>query len=188
MGQSGQPHRNRVNKDHLIAGLRKLLLTYEQYGRLEMRQILDFMGRDGMMVMRADCFESSYVENLGNGDFALRPLPSEVQVSPINSISVTDLNNDGNLDFLAVGNSFSEETLSGFYDAGIGVCALGNGDGTFRLLPPAHSGFCVRTDAKAIGEIRAGANRTWIVTSNNAPLLTFTLGPAERAVPMASRR
>lgn len=171
-----------------IAGLRKLLLTYEQYGRLEMRQILDFMGRDGMMVMRADCFESSYVENLGNGDFALRPLPSEVQVSPINSISVTDLNNDGNLDFLAVGNSFSEETLSGFYDAGIGVCALGNGDGTFRLLPPAHSGFCVRTDAKAIGEIRAGANRTWIVTSNNAPLLTFTLGPAERAVPMASRR
>jgi hypothetical protein len=158
-----------------IAGLRKLLLTYEQYGRMEMSQVLDFLGRDGMIVMRADCFESSYVENLGNGEFELHPLPSEVQVSPINSISVCDLNDDGNLDFLAVGNSFSEETLTGFFDAGIGVCALGNGDGTFRLLPPAYSGFCVRTDAKAIGEIKNGTTKTWIVTSNSAPLMSFTL-------------
>lgn len=168
-----------------IAGLRKLLRTYEEYGRMEMGQILDFMGRDEMIVYRADCFESSYVENLGNGEFALHPLPSEIQVSPINSISVTDLNNDGNLDFLAVGNSFSEETLTGFYDAGIGACALGNGDGTFTLIPPARSGFCVRTDAKVIGEVRVGTARTWIVTSNSAPLVSFTLGQPETLMPVA---
>jgi hypothetical protein len=170
------PVHYRETMTNQIAGLRKLLLTYDQYGRMEMSQILDFLGREGMIVMRADCFESSYVENLGNGDFTLHPLPSQIQVSPLNSISVTDLNNDGNLDFLAVGNSFSEETLSGFYDAGIGVCALGNGDGTFTLIPPARSGFCVRTDAKAIGEVRSGTTRTWVVTSNGAPLMSFTLG------------
>lgn len=141
-----------------------------------------------MIVMRADYFESSYIENLGNGEFTLHPLPGEVQVSPLNSISVTDLNDDGNLDFLAVGNSFSEETLTGFYDAGIGVVALGNGDGTFRFLPPALSGFSVRTDAKAIAEIRAGTNRTWIVSSNNSPLLSFTLGEPESALPVAVKR
>lgn len=171
-----------------VAGLRKLLLTYDQYGHMEMSKVLDFLGKDNMIVMRADCFESSFIENLGNGEFALHPLPDEVQVSPINSISVSDLNDDGNLDFLAVGNSFSEETLTGFFDAGIGVCALGNGDGTFRLVPPQYSGFCVRTDAKAIGEIRAGATRTWIVTSNSAPLAAFTLGEAESTLPMAERR
>src|SRR5690606_17231976 len=58
-----------------IAGLRKLLLSYEKYGRTDMSQVLDFLGRDGMIVMRADYFESSYIENLGNGEFTLHRSP-----------------------------------------------------------------------------------------------------------------
>ena len=77
------------------------------------------------------------------------------------------------LDFLAVNNSFSEETLSGYYDAGIGVCALGKGDGTFEILRPNESGFCIRTDAKAIAEIKIDGKRKWIITSNQAPLIMF---------------
>ena len=75
--------------------------------------------------------------------------------------------------FLAVNNSFSEETLSGYYDARIGVCALGKGDGNFEILPPRKSGFCVRTDAKAIAEIKIDDKWKWIITSNQAPLIMF---------------
>lgn len=83
----------------------------------------------------------------------------------------------GHLDFLGVNNSFSEETLSGYYDAGIGVCALGRGDGTFEILPPNKSGFCVRTDAKAIAEIKIDGKRRWIIGSNKAPLMMFGDSP-----------
>src|SRR5690606_16968385 len=131
-----------------VSGLRRILKTYAGYGQMEMPEILAFLGEEGMMVRRADWFASSFVEELGNGDCSLHALPFSTQVSPLNGIVVCDLNEDGKLDFLAVGNSFSEETLSGYYDAGIGVCALGNGDGTFEVLPPAKSGFCVRSDAK----------------------------------------
>lgn len=156
-----------------VAGLRRILRTYAGYGQMEMPEILNFLGKEDMFVRRADWFASSYMENLGDGNFSLRPLPFSAQVSPLNGIVVCDLNDDGHLDFLAVGNSFSEETLSGYFDAGIGVCALGNGDGTFEVLPPAESGFCVRSDAKAIEEIEVGGKRKWVVTSNQAPLKMF---------------
>ncbi len=156
-----------------IPSLRTILKSHQQYGKMEMPELINILGRDKMFVKKADYFESSYIENLGNGKFSFHPLPLSIQVSPINGISVGDLNEDGNLDFLAVGNSFSEETLSGYFDAGIGICAIGNGDGTFKFLLPSESGFCVRTDAKSIKEIKVGGKRQWIITSNMAPLNMF---------------
>ena len=166
--------------------LRRLLKTYSGYGKMDMAQILKFLGDQGMFVKRATSFASSYLENRGHGDFALHALPSNIQVSCINSISVGHLNNDSYLDFLAVENSYAEETLSGYLDAGIGVYALGNGDGTFQIVPPHESGFCVMTDAKAIREIKVGNKRKWIVTSNQAPLMWFSDAQAEVAGRLAS--
>jgi hypothetical protein len=156
-----------------IPALRRLLKTYSEYGKMEMPQILKFLGDQGMTVKRATWFESSYLENQGHGDFSLHALPFNIQVSPINSISVCHLNDDPYLDFLAVGNSFSEETLSGYLDAGIGVYALGNGDGTFNIRPPQESGFCVMTDAKAIHRIKVANKRKWVIASNQAPLMWY---------------
>jgi enediyne biosynthesis protein E4 len=157
-----------------VASLRRILKTYSQYGKMEMSEILKFLGEEDLTVKRATWFESSYIENLGDGNFALHALPSSIQISPINSISVCHLNDDAYLDFLAVGNSFSAETLSGYLDAGIGVYALGNGDGTFEIISPRESGFCVMTDAKEIKELTAGNKRKWIVSSNQAPLMWFS--------------
>lgn len=157
-----------------IAGLRRLLTSYSRYGKAQMGDILKYLGEEDMMVKRATCFESSYLENLGDGSFSLHPLPSSIQVSPINSVIVGYLNDDSYLDFLAVGNSFSEETLSGYLDAGIGVYALGNGNGTFEIIPPYQSGFCVMNDARAIREIKVGSSRKFIITANQAPLMWFS--------------
>jgi hypothetical protein len=157
-----------------IPALRRLLKTYSEYGKMEMSHILKFLGDQSMMVKRATWFESSYLENRGKGEFSLHALPSSIQVSPINSINVCHLNDDKYLDFLAVGNSFSEETLSGYLDAGIGVYALGNGDGTFKILPPHESGFCVMTDAKSIQQIKIANQRKWVIGSNQAPLMWYS--------------
>jgi len=168
-----------------IAVLRRLLRTYAKYGKTEMGEILKYLGEQDMIVKRATCFESSYLENRGKGNFSLHALPLNIQVSPINSITVGHLNDDPYLDFLAVGNSFAEETLSGYLDAGIGVYALGKGDGTFQIIPPDQSGFCVMTDAKAIREIKMGNKRKWIVTSNQAPLMWFNDAKRDTAMPLA---
>ena len=169
-----------------IAGLRRILQTYSKYGQMEMGEILKYLGEKNMMVKRATCFESSYLENQGMGNFSLHSLPRSIQVSSINSISVGYLNDDPYLDFVAVGNSFAEETLSGYLDAGIGVYALGNGDGTFQIIPPQQSGFCVMTDAKSIKKIQVGKSSKWIVSSNQAPLMWFGDTAKDNVIPLAS--
>jgi hypothetical protein len=162
-------HYRETMTDQVVA-LRRKLASYASYGRMEMKEILEFLGTDGMTVTRVDHMESSYIENLGNGEFSVRPLAIEAQVSPANCFVVCDINADGKADFLAVGNSYSEDTLSGYYDAGIGLCALGNGDGTFTFLSSTQSGLCIRSDAKAIVSINVAGEPGWIVSSNNAPL------------------
>jgi hypothetical protein len=172
IGGKEYPVHYRESMTDQIVGLRRFLKTYAQYGKMEMRDILKFLGDQNMIVKRSTWFESSYLENAG-GNFNLHALPLSTQVSPINGIVVCNLNDDSYPDFLAVGNSFSEETLTGYYDAGIGVCALGRGDGTFEILPPTKSGLCIRSDAKAISEIQVGGNRRWIVASNLTHLMMF---------------
>ena len=76
--------------------------------------------------------------------------------------------------------------MSGYLDAGIGVYALGNGDGTFQIIPPYQSGFCVMTDAKAIREIKIGNKRKWIVTSTQAPLTWFSGAEKDTGQQLAS--
>jgi enediyne biosynthesis protein E4 len=158
-----------------VSMLRRTLKRYADYGKMEMKDIIDFLGNDNVKMMSANWFESAYIENTGNGNFRLIALPSEIQVSPLYGIVACDLNDDAFLDFVAVGNSFAEETLSGWYDAGIGVCALGKGDGSFKIMKPLESGFCVRSDTKGLARIRVDGKSKLIVTSNNAPLRMFMI-------------
>jgi len=94
--------------------------------------------------------ESSYLQNMGNGKFQLRPLPPQTQYGPLFGILAEDINNDGNLDILAVGNSYAPEVISGRMDALNGVTLLGKGDGTFDFIQSGNSGFFVSGDAKGI--------------------------------------
>lgn len=173
-GDREYPVHYRETMTEQVAGLRKILKSYADFGRMEMKDVLNFFGKKEITTKRVEDFRSSYFENTGDGNFVVHPLPSVAQTSPLNSIVVCDVNGDSKPDFLGINNSFSEEPLSGNYDAGIGLCALGNGDGTFRFLPPAQSGFCVRTDARAIASITAGGNQCWLISSNQAPLVMYS--------------
>jgi hypothetical protein len=85
-----------------------------------------------------------------------------------------------------VGNSFSEEPVSGNYDAGIGLCAIGCGDGTFDFVMPDKSAFSARTDARNICPVVVNGTPHWLVTSNGAPLMMFGKTPDGSAAPQLS--
>ena len=131
----------------------------------------------GALIYKSTMFTSMYIENQGNGNFNLVALPTEAQFSPLFGINVTDFNDDGNLDILAVGNSYSTEPLTGYYDAGIGVCLQGDGAGNFKSLNATGSGFFVDDDAKALASINLRQNRSaWIATANRDSVKMFERG------------
>jgi hypothetical protein len=113
------------------------------------------------------------MENLGNGKFTLKALPKITQFAPVNGIQINDINADGNLDMIMVGNDFGNEIISGRYDALNGAVLLGDGKGEFKSLSSMQSGFIVPGDAKALARLSGKDHDIFIATQNRDSLKIF---------------
>jgi hypothetical protein len=167
-----------------IVSMRRSLPRYAIYGNSPFKKLFPEERLKGALIYKGTMFGSMYIENQGNGNFSFKLLPLEAQVSPLFGLAVTDFNEDGNLDVLGVGNSYSTEPLTGYYDAGIGVCLQGDGKGNFKPVKVTESGFFVDRDAKGLASIRlADHGIAWITTANRDSVKIFERShPKEPAV------
>ncbi|MCX6213455.1 MAG: VCBS repeat-containing protein [Spirosoma sp.] len=157
-----------------IPSFKKKMTTYAAYGNTTLSNLLSTDEQKLALVKRVTYSASAYIENRA-GSFVVHALPIEAQFSPVFGSSITDLNHDGNLDVLLAGNDYSTEVLSGWQDAGLGLCLLGDGRGHFKPLSPAQSGFVVDGDAKALASLLVANGQLWyITTQNNGPVRVFT--------------
>ncbi len=160
-------------RDDLIMKLlrvRRSYPTYIQYGQATINQILSDNERNHAQVFHATQFASCYLENTGKGHFRLKPLPIEAQVAPIFGMQTTDVDGDGNIDILAVGNSYAGEVFVGRYDALTGLVLKGNGKGDFQAVPSHSSGFFVDGDAKGMVTLYHQNQPLYLVTRNQNTL------------------
>jgi len=125
-------------------------------------------------VVCSSWFETSYVENLGNGTFSVRPLPQEAQFGPMYGMVVDDFDNDNNLDILMAGNMYATEVNTGRYDASMGLYARGDGHGGFTPVRPMNTGFFAYGDEKGMVKLRVGEGRELVIVADNSgPLRVF---------------
>lgn len=160
-----------------VPGLKAKIKKYDVFASLEINQVYEDISLQNALHYVTDTFASSYVENLGNGNFRHSPLSNQAQISNINDILILDANSDGNLDFLTVGNLFVSEIETPRNDAGNGVLMLGNGKGNFTAVNGWESGFFARGDAKKIGVIQNKGSKKILVANNSGKLQSFTLPP-----------
>ncbi|MBT1687781.1 VCBS repeat-containing protein [Dawidia soli] len=167
-------HPRETLTDQIVRYKRKLT-RYSLYGAATRADLLPAEELEGALVYQATTLTSSYIENLGGGRFGIRPLPVEAQTAPLNGLQATDINNDGHADLLGIGNCYAVDPLVGHYDAGIGLCLLGDGRGGFCAVSTTRSGFFVNRDAKSLA-LLAGINGTshWLATANQDSLRVFT--------------
>ena len=140
------------------------------------------------LILKANELRSFYVENLGENQFALRPLPMAAQLSCVFGMTASDVDNDGNLDVLLVGNDFGNELSAGRYDAFNGLLLKGNGKGNFIPKTYAETGFLVSGNAKGLATLRDGSgNELLLATQNRGPLRLFRPKTNQQAVPLLPR-
>ena len=96
-----------------------------------------------------------------------------MQFAPVYGMLTDDVNFDGNLDFIAVGNSYAPDVVSGRCDAFIGQVMVGDGSGNFTAMPVTQSGFYVQGDAKSLIQISAGSRLLTVVAQNDDSVETF---------------
>ncbi len=154
-----------------IPAMKGRFKSYKEYANVRFEDAFLPKEMENAYVVKATNFRSSYFENLGDGAFKISTLPLVSQFAPINGIQVMDVNNDGYLDLLMVGNNYSGDASIGNYDALIGVCLIGNGKGDFKSMGVNNSGFFVDSDAKDIKEIALNNGKKVVLVSSNSGTL-----------------
>ncbi|MEP6465313.1 MAG: FG-GAP-like repeat-containing protein [Parafilimonas sp.] len=105
--------------------------------------------------------------NNGNGNFTIEKLPVMAQVSSIDAISCTDINNDGKVDLVIGGNEDNFFPQFGRLDASFGSVLINDGKGNFTCMDCTKSGLAVRGEIKDIKEINSNNKQYLLFLRNN---------------------
>ncbi len=174
------PLRGRSKLAYSFPWLPKKFPTYKAFASATVEDIFGAEHLAAVRKLAATELASGVFLQQKDGTFRFSPLPRLAQIAPINAIVARDLDGDGKLDLLCVGNNFGPEASTGRFDGGLGVLLKGDGHGGFTPLSPAQSGLLVTGDARSAVAIRpAGAKTPAIAVSRcEGPVLLFT--PANR--------
>ena len=159
-----------------LPSLKKFLLHYRDYAKTTTHELLNLTNNNSYEILPCKVLASSFIENLGNDQFLFSSLPVEVQFGPVNGIVAEDINMDGLLDLIMVGNSFGQDVVHGRYDASVGSVLINHGSNNFKSFNFDQTSFEVKGDARAMARIElSNGNSGVLVTQNNDSLKLFTI-------------
>ncbi|MEK7254274.1 MAG: FG-GAP-like repeat-containing protein, partial [Bacteroidota bacterium] len=154
-----------------MPSFRKKFNTFGEYGEATVQEIFTKEELTGATILEANWMKTSVLENLGGGKFRLQALPAEAQLAPVYGILPHDVNSDGWLDLLLVGNDYGMELQQGRADAFAGLVILNKGKWQFDPVGLEQSHFVVPGDARALASVVAGQGEELIIATQSADSL-----------------
>ena len=133
--------------------LRKKIERYADYSKATLQDIFDDSQLKKALVKQITTTQSVYLENNGSR-FTITPLPEVAQMSTIKNFWVEDMDKDGNLDVIIIGNSYAPEVGTGRLDASLGIMLKGFGKGNFKAISSLNSGINISGDTRQIVNIK----------------------------------
>lgn len=167
------PTRGRTTITAHMPTMTRTFTTYESYAKAGIDELITTEQRRSAVHLVAREFRSGVLRNSG-GRFAFEPFPQIAQAAPIRDILPYDVDSDGDLDLIAVGNSRIADGDNIGFDAGMGLVMRNRGNGAYEPLLATESGFWVKREARRIVRIpRPGHTEMIGVTTNSSTPALF---------------
>jgi hypothetical protein len=167
VGEQRYPLHSREEMLAKMSGMMRRIPTQHAYAGATINDLFPADKLKEAYTASAVHFETSILENRGDGTFTIRALPPRVQTAPVFGIQSGDYTGDGVLDLLMVGNWYAPDTETGRADAFIGMLLRGDGRGHFTPASYPESGFLVSGDAKALAEVPTGDTTAIVVATQS---------------------
>lgn len=158
-----------------MPSLKKRFLSYTSFAQASLTDLFSKQDLERSEQFVAYTFASSFVENLGNGTFLIKPLPLAAQFSSVNALLATDFNHDNRQDIISAGNFYLNNIQLGRYDASYGQALAGLEGNTFTPVPSATSGLSVRGQTRKLRQIVVGGKVYYLAIRNNDTVQAFSL-------------
>ncbi|MFY0653515.1 MAG: VCBS repeat-containing protein [Cyclobacteriaceae bacterium] len=154
--------------------------NFESFAKASMSEIYTDQKLNKALHLQVTEFRTCMLINEGAGNFQIRYLPTQAQISPVVSTEIVEVNKDGLPDLLLVGNMFETETETIRYDAGFGLVLQNGGDGTFSSMNAQLSGIYLEGNVKDIKAIiLADGLQGLLVGINNEGVQLFSGNSSE---------
>jgi hypothetical protein len=175
LGNEERPFAKRDKMLEQVSTFRKKFISYKDYSTAPIDSIVGLYAP----FLAATELQSVLLLNLGNGEFDWKVLPAELQRFPICDVDWFDINDDGFLDLIAVGNDHAYSNQLGDQNSGGLSLAIGTGDGSFEVVDYQDIGFNSYQNVKTVCRIdNIGESPVWIVGTNNGKWRYFSLNKA----------
>jgi enediyne biosynthesis protein E4 len=168
------PLRGRQCSSDQMPFIKNKFPTYDAFGSATLAEVYEPNKLAESVHYKATTFANSYLENLGNGKFNVRELPTLAQITSINTIISQDFNGDGNLDLVIGGNMYGSEVETPRNDAGYGLLLKGDGKGNFMPVPAIQSGLMIKGEVKNSAIVKNKDASTSILFAKNNDALQLT--------------
>jgi hypothetical protein len=167
-----------ANKDELerqIPALKKRFLYAEDFAKASFENLLSADDLQKADTLSADYFANAVLMNDGNGNFTVKAMPWEAQLSPYRDAVVVDANGDSLPDILLVGNYYENNIQMGRYDADYGTLLLNQGRDSFSVAP--LNGVTIKGQTRHVREINIVGKRSYIMARNNDSVKVIRFAP-----------
>ncbi|TYA84181.1 FG-GAP-like repeat-containing protein [Seonamhaeicola marinus] len=169
------PLRGRECSSQQVPAIARRFQTFELFAEASLADIYGQAMLDKSLHYKANVFENSWVENLGNGNFKLHKMPNELQVTSLNAFHT--IKNNNNTFILAAGNLFNAEVETPRNDAGVGALFQITKEQNVQLVPTTTTGLFVKDEIRNMQTIKLGNNDQLgiIFAANNGQLKLFQI-------------
>jgi len=157
-------------KHDLASQMPHINKKYQRYTDYMDKQITEvFSPRELESATLLKAYDLSTSVYISNGDltYSKIDLPMQVQFSTTYAILIDDFNGDEFLDILFGGNMYESKPEMGRYDASYGSLLLGNGKGSFGLMPVVESGLKIDGPVREIRKLSTPHGDRIVVANNN---------------------
>ncbi len=171
------PVRGRQCSSEQVPFIAKKVPDYKSFGIAKIEDVYGEEALNKSIKFEAQTFSSSFIENIDGKSFKISALPNEAQFAPSYGTLIEDVDRDGCLDLIMVGNQYPVEIETGRYDASRGLILKGNCNGTFSSFLLNNVGLNLDGDSKAMAWISHGTSNipVILVSQNNGPLKAFRI-------------
>lgn len=164
-----------------IPAMQSRFRTYETYGTTPFKDSFLPQELNGAIHLKCTQMQTLILENIDNKMFKSIPLPLEAQFSPVFGIIFRDFNQDHLTDILLSGNSYADETITGYYDASYGTLLINKGNFIWEIPEQNQINLVMDDDIKAMNIISLGAREAILTASDNGFIHAYEWLPESNA-------